>query len=86
MLVRPPMTNLKMTVRADCAVPAYGPLLLSITPFAPLVASWEELAFEKMPALLPELLASEIKQTFLSTNLAHLLTFEQQAAGTHTFW
>ena len=28
----------------------------------------------------PLLLASEMKQTFLSTNLASLLTFEEQAA------
>ena len=84
MLVRPPMTNLKMTVRADCAVPAYGPLLLSITPFAPLVASWEELAFEKMPALLPELLASEIKQTFLSTNLAVYWLLSSEQPDPHT--
>ena len=29
-LVRPPMMNFKMTVRADCAVSAHGPLLLPI--------------------------------------------------------
>ena len=36
---------------------------------------------------LPQLLASEVKQTFLSTNLVCLLAFEQWAAGplTHTF-
>ena len=34
-LVRPPMTNLKMTVRADCAVSACSPLLLSIKALAP---------------------------------------------------
>ena len=33
--------------------------------------------------LTPRLPASEIKQTFLSTNLACLLAFEQQAAGPH---
>ena len=84
--VRPLMTNLKMPVRADCAVPAYGPLILSIKPFAPLVVSWGELAFEKMPALLPELLASEIKQTFLSTNLAvYWLLSSEQPDPTHPF-
>ena len=31
-----------------------------------------------------QLLASEIKQTFLSTNLACLLAFEQPADGPHT--
>ena len=38
-LVRPPMTNLKMTVRADCAVSACSPLLLSIKALAPLVVN-----------------------------------------------
>ena len=32
------------------------------------------------PTHTPLLLASEMKQTFLSTNLASLLTFEEQAA------
>ena len=34
-LVRPPMTNFKMTVRADCAVSACSPLTVSIKTFAP---------------------------------------------------
>ena len=36
----------------------------------------------------PQLTASEIKQTFLSPNLACLLAFEWRAAGPprHTFW
>ena len=43
-LVRPLMTNLKMTVRDGCAVSACSPLL-SIKALAPLVASREELVF-----------------------------------------
>ena len=35
MLVRPPMTNFKMTVRADCAVSAYSPLPPAIKALAP---------------------------------------------------
>ena len=54
------------------------PLLLSIKALAPLVASVEwGSAFGQVSTTLPQqLLASEIKQTFLSTNLACLLAFE----------
>ena len=38
-LVRPPVTNLKMIVRADCAVSACSPLPQSIKALAPLVVS-----------------------------------------------
>ena len=79
MQVRPPVTNLKMTVTADCPVPACSPLLLSIKPLAQLVTggSWES-AFGQTSALpCPQLPASEIKQTFLSTSLGCLLAFEQ---------
>ena len=34
MLVRPPMTNFKMTIRADCAVSACSPLSPSIKALA----------------------------------------------------
>ena len=37
MLVRPPTINLKMTVRANYAVSACSPLLLSVRALAPLV-------------------------------------------------
>ena len=48
----------------------------------PLLVGWGGLAFAQMSATLPlQLLPPEIKQTFLSTNLACLLPFEQQAAG-----
>ena len=52
----------------------------------PLVASrgWES-AFGQTSATLPlQLSTSEMKLTFLSTDLACLLTFEQQAARPHT--
>ena len=86
MLVRPPMTNLKMTVRADCAVFAWGPLLFSIKALAHwLPVGVGESAFGQTSATLPlQLSTSEMKQTFLSTNLACLLAFEQQAARPHT--
>jgi len=59
MLVRPLMTNLKMTVRnVLCCFCMWPPK--------------------------PQMLASEIKQTFLSINLACLLAFERRAAGSHT--
>ena len=86
MLVRSLMTNLKMTVRADHAVFICSPLLLFIKALAPLVATvcggiglWTDVC-------LPKLVASEIKQTFFSTNLGCLLAFKWQAAShTHSF-
>ena len=39
MLVRPSMANFKMTVRDNCAISAWNPLLLFIKALAPLVAS-----------------------------------------------
>ena len=55
MLVRPPMRNLKMTVRADCAVSARSPLSLSIKFFIPCllvcVCQGGELAFGQMSDL-----------------------------------
>ena len=41
MLIRPPMTSLKMTVRADRAVSKCSPLLVATKTLAPLVASAE---------------------------------------------
>ena len=42
MLVKPPMINLKLTVRVDCAVSAYSPLFLFTKALAPLVPMWGE--------------------------------------------
>ena len=47
----------------------------------PLIVSAGESAFGHESPSPPQLLASKIKQTFLSTNLAFLLAFEQKAAG-----
>ena len=86
MLVGPPMTNFKMTVRGDRAVSACRPLCLQklLPPDCP-QGGWGESAFGQASALppLPQLPASKIKQTFLSTNLASLLAFVQQAAAPH---
>ena len=79
MLVRPLMTHLKITVRDKCTVSVYSPPpLLYIKVLAPLVAGeGGELAFGQMSVTFPyQMLASEIKQTFLSTNLACLVAFE----------
>ena len=70
--VRPLMTNLKMTVRADCAVSAYSTTITSVYKGSgPTGFQWRGSGFGSMSATptaqLPE---SEIKQTFLSTNLA----------------
>lgn len=76
---------IKMTVRADCAVSARNPLLQSIKA----LACWrgKESAFGQVSTLpIPcRLLASRIKQTPLSTNLAYLFTFQQRAVRPH-FW
>ena len=87
MLLRSSVTNLKMTVRADCAISACNPLQTVYKSFCPLVAVmgvvgagggrreavglWTDIC---PPLQLP---ASEIKQIFLSTNLACLLAFER---------
>ena len=78
-LVGPLMINLKTTVRDDCAFSACGrrPLLF-IQFLAPLLVEeggfgfWTDVHYPPCP----QLLASEIKQIFLSTNLACLLVFE----------
>ena len=73
MLVRPLMTNLKMTVRDDCAVSAWRPPpTLSINGLNSLLVRVGELAFGQMsvlspPPTQPQLLAPEIMETFLST-------------------
>ena len=88
-LVRSPMTNLKTTVRADCTVSACSPLPQPIKALAFSLSGGGggcESAFGQMSTLPSQLLASEMKQTFLSTNLACLLTSGQWAAAPHTFW
>ena len=70
-LVRPLMTSFKMTVTADCIVYACSPLCLSIKLSPPDCQGWGGgvglWTGVHPPRRLP---ASEIKQNFLSTNLA----------------
>ena len=78
MLLRPPMVSVKLIVRADCAVSACRTFLLSIKALAPLTVSdgrvglWTNVHLPTAPHLPP----SDIKQTFLFTNLACLLDFQ----------
>ena len=87
MLVRPLMTNLKMTVLflhvahlSHSVYKSSHPLLGEWA--AEGVGLWTDVCHP--PHKLP---ASDINQTFLSANLARLLAFEWQAARppTHTF-
>ena len=62
MLVGPSMANFKMTVRDNCAISAWNPLLLFIKALASLVATGGEVgrksAFGQMSTTLPSLVAS----------------------------
>ena len=88
MLVRPLMTNLKTT---EMTV-----LFLHVAPSSvyksscPTGCQWAgsggSQPLDRCLTLLSQLLASEIKQSFLSTYLACLLAFEQQAAGSHIYF
>ena len=67
-LVRPPMTNFKMTVRADCAISTCSPLFLSLKASAP-DCQWKGVSLWTgvfPPHRLP---ASKVNQSFPSTNL-----------------
>ena len=81
MLVRLPMTNLKMTVRADYAVSVCSQTLFCIKASPPAcqgvgISLWTDVC----PPPHPPVASSEIKQTFLATNRACLLTFGHRAA------
>ena len=88
MLVRPLMTNLKVTARADCAVSVCRTPPSIYKNSCPLIVSRVVVglegrsAFGQEPALpsTPRLPASETKQAFLPTSLASLLAFERPAA------
>ena len=86
MLVKPLMTNLKMTIRDDCAVLLVTPIL-SIKALIPCLSGvGGELAFGQMSTMLPpQLLASEIKQPFPSTDLACLLASEIPHTFSNTY-
>ena len=79
------MTNFKMMVRADCAVSACSLLPLFIKALAHWLSpgGWRGSASGHeftLPTPQPQLPASKIKQTLLSTNLASSSAFEWQAA------
>ena len=84
-LIRSPMSNRKVNVRVEYAVSARSPLL-SMKALTTIVASGGELALGQTFILLPRLPASEIKKSFLATNLACFLAFEQQVAGSHIYF
>ena len=75
------MTSFKMTAGADCAFLHVDPSLCCKGSFPLIVSggSWPLDTSAPLPPN-PELLASEIKQTFLSINLASLLAFERKAS------
>ena len=81
-LVRPPMTNLKVTVRTDCAISACSqpPTSVYKRSYPPVARGWGEVSLWTdvcpPPAQLP---ASEIKQTFLPTDLVCLVALGEQA-------
>ena len=84
-LIRPLMTSVQTTARADCAAPARRPLPPPIKSLAHWLSAGESqvslcrcLVHPSPPQLLP---ASKIKHTFLSTNHVRLLTFKWWAAG-----
>ena len=99
LLVRPPMTNFKMTVGADYIVSTSSPLLHPIKA----LAHWSSVCVCvcvfgggsggqlsdrcSLPPPTPAswLPVSKIKQPFLCTNLASVLAFEHLATG-HHFW
>ena len=89
MLVRPLVTNLKMTVRTACAVSSCSPFPQPTEALAHWlsglgVVGSQPLDRRPLP-LLPLVAGIKIKQAFFSTNLASLMAFEQRAAGSH-FW
>ena len=84
-LISLPVTNLKMIARADCAVSACSPVPQPIKALAHWLSGQGESAFRQDRSLPtpPQLPASKVKQTFLSTNLASSLSFEWWTAGPH---
>ena len=78
-LMRPPMSNSKMTVRDDCAVSTCSPFLQPIKAHAHWLSPEERWPLDRSP---PSLLVALIqnKANFPSTSLPTLLTFEWQAA------
>ena len=92
LLLRLPMTNLKMTVRADCAVSVCSPPLLSIKALAPLVAirgGGSPPPFGQTSAILPppQMPASEIsKLSFPPAWSAYWLSSGEHPGPTYTLF
>ena len=84
------MTNVRMTVRADCADSVCSPLPLPIKALAHWLSVRVSMSLDRCPppSFPPWLPALKIKQTFLSTDLVSLLAFEQRATGPlfRLFW
>ena len=77
MLVRLPMTDLKITVRAD-----YAASVCSTLPLSGGAGLWTDICpVPQHPPTLSWLQTSRIDQSFPSTNLASLLAFEQQVTN-----
>ena len=83
-LVRPPMTNLKLTVRDNCAISACGNPLLSIKPLAPLVSAGGS---QPLDRCLPFPLVAGIwnKANFPFHQPNHLICFGVASRWTPTF-
>ena len=81
MPVRSPMTNFRMTVRADCTVSACSPHLQPIKSHAHGLSVAGELAFGQAFPPPPLVAGVRNKFPFHFTLLASLLAFEWQAAG-----
>jgi len=84
-LIRPLMTNFRMTIRADCEVSACSPLPSSWKALAYWLVGVESALGWKFPSRLQAL---EIKQTLLSTNFASLALEPQAPEPTfaNRFW
>ena len=85
-LVRPPVTNFKVTELTVLFLPVAPTPPLSIKTLAHWLSGGKSQPLDRcLPSPCP-VATSEIKQTFLSTNLSYLLSFERQAAGLpHSF-
>ena len=85
MLVRPLMTNFKVTVKVDYAVSAYIPPIYESSCHLIVLERGGRPLDRHLP--IPQSLfpASKIKQTFLSISLASLMAFEYRAVSLH-FW
>ena len=78
---RPLMTNWRWLLQMTVLFLHVTPPTLSTKALTPCLLERGSWPLDGYPPASPQLLASEIKQTFLSTNLACLVAFEWQAAG-----